>query len=401
MGPYLDHRSDSEVCERCHRLAEGYRFAGLPAPVCVVKFIPFTHEGAGHAAYVRHCGRLRRYAGNGLSESIQHGIHHSAVVGGTLPQQPYAEVFPLETGEDRFDLIGRSAHHLVRTVVRRHADPDSGNGFVVVRHRRRHPVDRRENRRHRPFPGKGRHQRSADGGEPQPVLQRIDLRRLRGRDFSETVAEDHVRADAYACPLGGQRALQRIDRRLLPDRVVEIGWENGLGGSPGPGGPPEHRIEQRTASGLAKQRVAVVEDGPNDGFALVEFGAHPYPLTGLPGVQEGDLAGCYFTIVRSRSGIGLRKLTEAIPKRTRVPKYHARPVLEVASPHARGPCHVGKQRIGGVPGGQIFGMSVQPLHVAVCECAQRRGRFARKREKSGFARPDPARFGRMIGNRRW
>ena len=291
MGPYLDHRSDSEVRERFHRPAKGDRFAGLTAPVRGVEFLPLIHEGARHAAQVGGCGRLRPDAGKCCLEIVQHGIQHGAVVGGTLPQQPYPEVLPLETGKDRFDLSGRSAHHLVRPVIRRHAESDSGNGFVMVRHRRRHPVGGRENRAHRSLSGKGRDQFSADGGEPQSVLQRIDPRRLRGRDFAEAVPEDHVRPDAQACPQGAQRALQRIDRRLLPYRVVEIGRVIG------PVGPSEHRIEQRTAPGFApgfaKQRVAAVEDRPHDGFALVEFGAHPDPLTGLPGVQEGNLAGCF------------------------------------------------------------------------------------------------------------
>ena len=230
------------------------------------------------------------------------------MVGGTLPQQPDPEVFPLEPGKDRFDLFSRPAQHLVRTVVRRHAESHSGHGFVVIGHRRRYPVGGREYSGHRPFSRKRRDEFPPDGGEPQAVLQRIDLRRLRGRDFAETVSEDHVRPDAQACPQGAYRALQRIDRRLFPHRVVEIGRVSG------PGGPPEHGIEEGFAPKLAKERVAAVEDRPHDGFALVEFGAHADPLAGLAGVQEGDLSSRFFTRIRCSIGIGLRKLDKALPE---------------------------------------------------------------------------------------
>ena len=295
------------------------------------------------------------------------------MVGGTLPQPPHPDLPLFEVSEERLDLRGGPAHRLVRPVVGGDAQARTGRRGVLFLDRRRHHRARRKDRGHGSLARQRPDQLAAHGREPEAVLQREDARRLRRCDLAETVAEDHRRGDTEARPEGGERALQRVDRRLLPHRIVEVGRL---------GAASEHRVQQGPSPLLPKQPVAAVENRPHHRFARVEVLAHADPLARLSREHERHLRRRFlgetrFVAVRFRGEPG-----EVVAERRRVPEDHARAPAEVAPARSCGPRHIGKKRLAGLTGVKIPRTPIDPVPVVARELAQRRLRLPGKRQEA-------------------
>ena len=370
MGSDLHHGVHVQFGQCLYRAAERHPLSRLPAPVRPVQRRAGLHRPAGHGADELHRRRRQGDTGKRRFDVVQRRFHQGAVVGRALPQPRHSHAFALEAREDRFHVCRGAAHHLARAVVRGHAHTRSGGGRVQLLHRGRHARLGCEDRRHRPLSGQRSHQRATGRGEPQAVLKAEDPRGLGRRDLAEAVPHHHVRADPQARPQRGQRALQRVDRRLRPGRVVEIPRA------------AEHHLQQRRAPFLPEHRIATVQDRPGHRLAVVQVLPHPHPLAGLSRVRErhpgGRLRG------RCRFAVRVRQRPQALAQVPAVPEHQTLPMAEVTPSHRRGPRHVRKQRVPAA-GKEIPGALVEPSQVPPGQFLQRLGRLARERQKTRFA----------------
>ena len=256
--------------------------------------------------------------------------------------------------------------------------PTPPRARVVLIQGRLDPGRGSEHRRHRPRPGQRPDERPAGGGEPQPVLQIEHPRGLRRRDLPEAVSEHHVGAYPDARPQGREGAFERVDRGLLPLRIVEFRLRPG---------PAEHDVEKGAAALAAQQRVATVQHRPHHRFPLVEVEAHAGPLARLPGIGEGHLRGR----PRRRTLLRRGERPEAVPERRGVPEREPRPEREVAPPDPGRPREVGKRcrllrRFAGRPPRGPF---VEPRDVMRGQIAKRSGGLPRERQDPEIARNEP------------
>ena len=304
----------------------------------------------------------------------------------------------LEVFHDGFDAGNRSTYHLVRPVVRRDIAPDTA-GRIVAAGRPVQPFQfgcdpfrGRKNRGHCAFFGTGQ-QDTPRGGEPHPVFQAEYPRGVRRGQFADAVAHDHGRPHAHARPEGRQRTFQRKERRLLPGRVVQRSYRFVSA---------EHHVQQRGPADFLEHRFTAVQYRTGHGLLFVKRLAHADPLASLPGVDECDFRR--FEGVLDRTGFG--QFGEPFPQRTGIVEDHARPVIEMASSHARRPRHIRKEPIEaglafavgrwrfcgwpGLPGlsdpACLPGPLVEPGQVTARQFAQRGFRFARQWKQPGLAR---------------
>ena len=333
----LDHHVHTAVGEGLDRLPEGHRLTRLTPPVVAVEHVARGNHAAGQRADEVDRGRGDVEALHGGFQVVQRGLDQGTVVCGTPAQPPYAHIFPLEALEQGLHLVRRPAHGLVRPVVRGHAYTRTRRRRVVPRDLLGHPGRRREDRRHRPFAGQVGHPRASVRREPQSVFQAEHARRLRRRDFAQAVPDHHVGPNPDACPEGRQGALQRVDRGLLPRRVVEIRRRVPRA---------EHRAKQGGVPFRDVGGLATVEDLAGHGLGLVDLPAHAHPLAGLSGVGERDPRRLQNRLHRS-PGIALGDRQETLAQRFGVAEHDPRPVGEVAAADPRCPGHVREQRVAG------------------------------------------------------
>ena len=371
----LHHRVHLQLREGLDARAERDRLAGLAAPVRRVEHRVGLHRPAGQVAHHGDRRWSELEPGERGFQVVEGRLHHGAVVGGALPQPPDPDLFRLEALGDRLDRRYRAAHHLVCAVVRGDAEVRSRGGRVVLVQRRRDAHGGREHCGHGSFSRQRADERAPRRREPQPFLQAEHSGGVRRRDLPEAVPEHRIGANAQARPQRGERALQRVDRRLLPHRVVEI---------PGRAGPAEHHVQERGAAAfVAEQCVAAVQHRAEHGLAPIERRAHSHPLAGLPGVGERDLR----RLPRSGSIACPDERKQPVAQRRRVTEHHARAMIEMASPRARRPCRVGEQRVGGASlRRELFGSFVEPGQVPFRQLANRRVRPARDRQDAGLAK---------------
>jgi len=264
-----------------------------------------------------------------------------------------------------------------------HADaPGSGVGGF---HLGSHLLGRSEDRRHGARFGR-RQQRAARFGKAHAILQAEHARRLRGRQFADAVTQHNGRPNTDTCPERRERALQRIERRLLPCRIGKI---------PLRAVPAEHQIQQGSAPLLDEYRLATVEYRPRNRFALVKRQPHPGPLAPLARVGERNRG----RFARSRPLFTPGHLLQSRAQGFRVPKNDAFANIEVASSRARGPGHVGKQRIRGRAVCRKFAFPPRkPVQVARRQFPKRGGRLGGERQKTRAARGGLPFRGRQVRN---
>ena len=297
-------------------------------PVGPVLRLPRFYSSARQVADHSKGGRLDRYAVEGRFQFVQYGFNKGAVerFGSVQPPDPYALLF--ESLRDLFNFRNRAADHLMVSVVSRDTQPGARGDRVYRLHFHRHAIGRCEDRGHATL-FHLRHQRASYGGKPHPVLKAEHACRLRCREFSNAVSDDHIGTDADARPERCQCALQRVEGRLLPRRVAEV-----LSAF----GPTEHHVQKRGPSFPKKDRLTAVQNCPRHWLAFVESLSHADPLASLSGVGKRHPGRCS----RRDAPICFRQFTEALSQRFSVVEDDARAVIEVAPPHARCPRHVRK-----------------------------------------------------------
>ena len=359
MGADLDDGIHAEFRQRLDAGPEGHRLARLAPPVRRIGCLARFQRPAGQVADEGERGRRegdRRDRGLQIAER---GLDHGAVVGRAPAQPCDADILRLEAREQRLHIRLGAAHHLVGAVVRRDAEARPVRCRIVRRHGVRHAGGRREDCRHRALAGERPDQAPPRRCEAKPLLQAEDAGGVRGRDLAQAVPEHHVRPDAEALPERRERALQRVDRGLLPLRIVQLVRR---------AGPAEHHVQQRGAAALRRQqRIAAVEHGAERRLARIESPAHARPLAGLPGVGERDPG----SRPRRRALVPLRQRRQARPQRVRVVERQARAMAEMAAARSGRPCHVGERlRVGAL---------VEPRQIVAGQRPQRRIRLARER----------------------
>ena len=374
----LHQRLHAEPGQRLHRLPELHLLARVAAPVRCIGDAARLHQAA---AQVAHQGNRRRCEGDPRQrcfQIIQRRLHQRAVIGGAVAQQPHPYLLRLEPLQQRRHVVRRAADHLVRAVVHGQAQPHSGGGHVVLLHRRRHPLRRREHHRHRPRLRQRPDQRPAGGRKAEPVLQAEHARGLGSGDLAQAVPDHHVRADPQARPQRRQRALQRVDGRLLPLRLVQITGRVGV---------PEHHRQQRGAAFGAQQRFAAVQHRPHHRLAGIQCLAHPSPLARLSGEGKCHLRLGLRARRRDRGRVRLGQGAQTIAQRIRVTEHHSRAAGEVAAPGRRRPRQVGQRLVGRAAAPVQFRvMVVEPAQVFPRQVAHRFRRLARQRQEP--ARPE-------------
>ena len=196
VGTDLHHGLHAEFRQRRHGCSECHRLAHLAAPVRTVKHILRRYLATRHRADVGERRWRDRDVGERFLQIVQHRFDQRTVVGGALSQAPHLDILLLQAREQCVDLRGRSAHHLVGAIVGRDAVAGTVGVGVVLRYRCRHDGFGRKYSRHGAFAGQRRHQAPARGCKAQARLQAEDLRRLRRRQFPETVSDHDVGANA-------------------------------------------------------------------------------------------------------------------------------------------------------------------------------------------------------------
>ena len=363
MGPDLHHGLHPEFRQRRDGFSECHRLAHLAAPVRTVKHILRRYLATRHRADVGE-GRWRdRDVGERFLQIVQHRFHQRAVVGGALSQAPHLDILLLQAREQCIDLRGRSAHHLVGAVVGRNTDAGSVGAGVVFRYRCRHDGSGGEHSRHCALARQRRHQAPARGCKAQARLQAEYTRRLRRRQFSETVSDHDVGANPETRPERRQCALHRVNCRLGPGRVVDVARVVSA---------PEHDVQERCAPQRLNDLIAAVENGAKDRFGIVQIAAHADPLAGLTRIGESHLSGQVPGRFAASLGVRRRKRMKARPQGLRIAENQSRPVAEMASSRACGPGHVGKQRIvSRIFGGEFIDASIEPAQIPRCQVSQR------------------------------
>ena len=280
MGTDLHDHVHTRFGQRCDCLPEGHGLTGLGPPVGAVERPAGLHDAARQGADEVD-GRTREgNVGDRDLHTVQCGFHQRAVIRGASPQAPHPHVFGFEARQHRLDLGCRTAHRLVRPVVGGDAHAGPRERRVVLLDSRRHAGRTGEDRSHRAIHRQIGHQRSPRRRETQALLQPEHPGGLRGCDLAKTVPHDNVRSDPHALPQRRQSALQRVDGRLRPRRMVQISRRVAT---------PEHRVQERVAARLAVCRLAPIHNGTRHGLGLVELPPHPDPLAGLAGVRKRDL----------------------------------------------------------------------------------------------------------------
>ena len=378
----LHERFHAELGQGLHRPAELHLFARVAAPVGGVRHRARLQQTA---AQVAHQGDRRGRERDPLQRSFQvrqRRLHQRAVVGGAVAQQSHPHLLRLEPLQDRRDIRSRTAERLVRAVVHGHAQPHSGGRRVVLFHRRRDPLGGREHHRHRSRLGQRPDQGAARRREAQPVLQAEHASGLRRRDLAQAVPDHHVRADPQARPQRRQRALQCVDRRLLPGRLIQTA---------GSARASEHHVQQGGATLGVQQRIASVQHRAHHRLALVEPLSHSRPLAGLPGEGEGHPRLRLRRRTRFCAGVRLGYREQARAQRLRVPEHHAGAVGEVAAPDPCRPRQIGQRRVGcGTGAVQFRAVLVEPSQVSARHVVQRCRRLARQRQEPARTGSAPA-----------
>ena len=377
MGTDLDDGIHAKLGQRLDASPKGHRLARLAPPVrrigCFTRFQDPTSQVADEGER-RRLERDRRDRG---FEIAQRRLDHGAVVGRAPAQPRDANLVGLEAGENRLDVRRRSADDLVGAVVRRDAEAQPVGGRVLRSQGVRHAGGWREDCRHRALAGKRPDQAPPGRRETQAVLQAEDAGGMRRRDFPQAMPEHHDGPDADALPKRCERALQRVDRRLLPLRIVQVARG---------AGPAEHHIQQRGATLLGEQGIAAVEHRTEHRLTRVKCRAHAGPLAGLPGVGEGDLGG----LPPRRLLFPLRQRRQALAQPVRVVEHHTRAMAEMAAARGGRPCHVGEH-------GRV-GVLVEPREIVSGQLPQRRIRLARERQESRRARGETIPLWRWLGD---
>ena len=381
VGADLDDRIDTQLRQRLDAGTEGHGLARLTPPVRRIRRLSLLQRPPGQVADEGGRRRLERDRRDRGFQIAQRRLDHGAVVGRALPEPRDAHLVGLEAGEQRLDTRLGAAHHLVGAIVRGDADVRPVGGRVVLVQHRGDARSRREHGSHGALAGQRADEASPRRGKVQALLQAEDACGVRRRDLPQAVPDHHVRPDADARPERRERAFERVDRRLLPPRIVQLARS---------AGPAEHHVEQRGAVPLLRQqRVAAVEDRAHDRLAGVERRAHAGPLAGLAGVGERDPG----RRLRPRPLVSLLQRRQARPQRALVVEHHAPAVAEVAAAPACRPGHVGERvRAGGGIGvvGVIAGRRARPLveprEIPPRERAKRPVRLAGEGQDAGPAR---------------
>ena len=235
VGPKLDNRIHAQGGQRLHGASEGDRLTGLAAPVSPIHRHAGLHHPSRHVADQRDSGRRDYDIREECLQVVEGRFHQRAVVGGAGRQPSHLHTLFLHAVRKGVHLRGRTADHLVSAVVHRNTEVGGAAGFIPFGHLRLHPAFGGEHRGHRPGAGKGRHQRPPGGGEPESLFKGEDSGGMRGRNLAQAMSQHHLGPDPHALPEGGEGALQGIDGRLGPRRVLQITCR---------GGPAEHNIQQ-------------------------------------------------------------------------------------------------------------------------------------------------------------
>ena len=149
------------------------------------------------------------------------------------------------------------------------------------------------------------------------------------------MSEQHGGHDAERAPQGRERVLEREQRGLGVGGVVE-----------GRLVAAEHHLEQRPRQARGEQALALVQQSPHQGVAVVELAAHADALRALAGEQEPDLGHIALgdDTAHDAGAIG-----EPLPQLPRVGGDHGGAVMEMRAAGGRRVRDVGEgqRRAGG------------------------------------------------------
>ena len=345
----------------------------MTPPVGAVQHRAGLDDAAGQVADDIDARRTDRHAAERRFQGFEGRLHQGAVEGAGRVQAPEPHSLGLQPLGDGLDGLDRTADHLVEPVVRRNADSHALALRVQRLHRGRHACRGREDRRHRTALG-ARQRSAACLREMHTVLEAEHSRRLSRRQLAGTVSHHHRGPDAHAGPQRGERALERVERRLLPGRVAQL---------PGGGAATEHHVQQGGAPSFPEHRLAAIQNRAGHRLPLVQLPSHAHPLASLSGVGERDPGRA----APRHCALGrIRDLFQPPAQGVGVAERDALAVVEVAPPDARRPCHVGQQRLRRGTGRRCLpDRFVEPRQIAAGEIPERRLRLPGERQHAGRA----------------
>ena len=370
----LDYQVHSQFRQRSDSAGEGHRPPGVPPPIFSVERLVRIHCTACQVAHhgERRPGEL--HAVERRFKRVQDRLDQGTVKRLGRIQARNPQPLRLQLSRDRLDRRRRAADHLVRAVVGGNVQADRFRTRVPGFDGRLNPFRRREDRGHGTRLHAG-HQRSPRARESHSVFQAEHAGRLSRGDLPDAMPHHHRRPHADTCPERRECAFQSVKSRLLPGGVAQIAIVLS--------GPAEHHVQQRSAPFVPEDGLAAVHDRSCDGFVLVERVSHARPLAALPGVCERH---------PGRGGLGtwltgrFRHRFQTLSQRPHVVEDNPRTMVEMASPHARGPRHVRQQRMGSPATRIEFARPfVQPGQVAPRQFLQSGAHLARQRQEA--ARP--------------
>ena len=123
VRPQFHYRIDAHLGQRLDASPERHRLPRVPPPVRrVLRVTRFQQPARNVAHQWDGRGRDARLPDH-LRQVVQGRFDEHAVIAGAAPQPVHAKPFRLEPLHDLLDLPRLAAHHLVRSVVRRDAQP--------------------------------------------------------------------------------------------------------------------------------------------------------------------------------------------------------------------------------------------------------------------------------------
>ena len=319
----------------------------MAAPVRSAEYLVRRHHTARHVAHQGGArGRRDIESFKKRFQRIQGRLHQGAVERLARMDRPHPDFFGLETLRDRLDRAHGPAQHLVRPVPRRNPQPLAPGRLVVLAHRLLNHREGSEHRRHRPGFRDRREYLAPPQDGPHPVFESEHARRLRRPELPDAVPHHHVRANPHARPERRDRALERVDGRLRPDRVVEVA-----------SAAPEHHVQKRGAPCCANDFFAAIENRPRHRLALIQVPPHADPLAPLTGEEERHLS----RRPRLRRFAAFGQGAQSLAQPCSVVEGETRAVREMAPPHGGRPRHVREQRLrGGALGCKLFAALIEP-----------------------------------------